>query len=176
MVFFNQQSAALKNCFDVMHINCRSLNANFSSLLNLLTTTKIKPSVIAVSETWLNSNNQDIFQIDGFQFVSKSRMGLKTGGGVGLYISNAINIVAHDDLSVSDDIIECIFAEISYGPSNGRCNRSLVGCIYRPPGGDVTKFTDNLSNILSCVNKGKYNISILAGDFNVDLVLPPRTL
>jgi hypothetical protein len=79
-------------------------------LLNLLATTKIKPSVIAVSETWLNSNNQDIFQIDGFKFVSKSRMGLKTGGGVGLYISNDFNIVVRDDLSISDDIIESIFA------------------------------------------------------------------
>ena len=41
-------------CFNVLHVNCRSLNKNFNGLQRLLSSVSGKLSVIAVSETWLN--------------------------------------------------------------------------------------------------------------------------
>ena len=41
--------------------------------------------VIALSETWLNDNDSDSFNLGGYELVSCSRSS-KKGGGVGLYI------------------------------------------------------------------------------------------
>jgi hypothetical protein len=45
----------------------------------------------------------------------------------------------------------------------------LIGCIYRPPGGNIDEFTKALSDILTS-NPKRYKASVLAGDFNVDLI------
>jgi exonuclease III len=168
--FFDSKLDVKKNCLNLMHINCRSLNANFSKIENFLTISNVVFSAIAVTETWLNNNNQDIFQIDGYNFFSKNRSNLKTGGGVGLYVNNKFDVELRNDLSVSNDIIECIFLELV----QKQCVKSrnvLIGCIYRPPSGDIGQFTNALVQIVTTANKNKkYKMSVLAGDFNIDLI------
>jgi len=64
--------------------------------------------VITLSETWLTSVNDCIFNIDGFSFVSNSRIN-RIGGGVGLYINNSFAHKARPDLTFMTDAIESIF-------------------------------------------------------------------
>ena len=45
--------------------------------------------IIALSETCLNDNDSDYFNLDGYELVSCSRSS-KKGGGVGLYIGNSM--------------------------------------------------------------------------------------
>ena len=50
--------------------------------------------------------------------------------------------------------------------TNFKCKLDiLIGCIYRPPKGDITKFTDKLVAILSNVAKNKtvYLIDVYYG-------------
>ena len=73
---------------NLMHINCRSLNKNFKSITNLLSTSNCNFTAIGLSETWLTVTSSDTFSIDGYKFVCKSRID-KIGGGVGLFIDSS---------------------------------------------------------------------------------------
>ena len=166
--FFNSHDKMPRDCIDLMHINARSLNANFPKILNLLSINKCKPSVLAITETWLNESNYDLFQIDGFKFINLNRQGSKVGGGVGIYVDVLLDVVVRNDMSVTNNILECIFIELSC-KKYLNSGKVLIGCIYRPPGGDPSSFTDALAAILNG-NKRKYKASLLTGDFNLDLL------
>ena len=45
-------SSNTENAFTLMHVNCRSLKANFSALENLILLPDTKLSAVAVTETW----------------------------------------------------------------------------------------------------------------------------
>src|ERR1043165_4453794 len=79
-----------KASLNIMHINCRSLNKKFNSITNLLSRTNCTFTAIGLSETWLTPITQDMFNIDGYKFVCRSRSN-KIGGGVGLFIDATYN-------------------------------------------------------------------------------------
>ena len=66
---------------------------------------KHKISVIGISETWLNDSTHSV-DISGFKFLHKYRKN-RTGGGVGLYISNDLEFKLREDLSLH--IAESLF-------------------------------------------------------------------
>lgn len=153
------------NCVNIMHVNCRSLNKNFKSLLNLLHVSSGKLSALALTETWLTPVNQDTFIIDGYHFFANSRK-VKIGGGVGIYVSNDYVSRLRCDLSFMNDNIECIFVEI--GELGNR--HFIIGCVYRPPNSDITQFNSDLTLILDIINQRAQKLVFLAGDFNLDLI------
>ena len=55
--------------FSIIHINCRSLGANFLKIKNLPESLHHSFYVIALSETWLNDNNSHILHLEGFHFI-----------------------------------------------------------------------------------------------------------
>ena len=57
--------------FNILHINCRSLNKNFNEVKNFISTVSNRLNVIALSETWLNESTASLFNIHGYNFVSK---------------------------------------------------------------------------------------------------------
>ena len=68
--------------------------------------------VVAVSETWLNRSNADLFNIPGYFFISNFREH-KSDGGVGLYIKTGLKYKLTTDLLSSDNsLYESIFVEI----------------------------------------------------------------
>ena len=114
--------------FSLLHLNIRSLQRNLNSLSILLTCLNIKFSLIGVSETWLNDYSHSA-DIDGFNFIHKHRPN-RTGGGVGLYISDNLDFKIRADLSFDDiDVAESLFIEISR--PHGK--NIIGGVIYRPP-------------------------------------------
>jgi len=149
-----------KLCFNVLHVNCRSLNRNFEALQNLLSSVSGKLSVIAVSETWLTELSQDTFNLSGYTFASKCRTN-KIGGGVGLYIDSTIDYKICSEVSFVSDSIECIFVELQQESSSN----IIVGCVYRPPNTDVSIFNIELLTILNKIEGKKSRPTIIAGDF-----------
>lgn len=107
----NLLKAGSESTINLIHINSRSLQNFFSSITNLLSKTNCKFTAIGLTETWLSPVSPDIFHIEGYKFVCKSRMD-KTGGGVGLFIDSAYTSQIRDDLSFMKDNIESIFIEI----------------------------------------------------------------
>jgi len=81
------------------------LNKNFIARKTLLDTISGSVTAIAVSESWITTENEDYFQIDGYNFISNSRVG-RTGGGVGIYLDNKFPFRVRDDLSQMNDIVE----------------------------------------------------------------------
>ena len=71
--------------FSILHINSRSISNNFDSLETLLhSLNKNSFCVIGISETWLNKNFPDMFNIQDYEMIHADRKEGR-GGGVALY-------------------------------------------------------------------------------------------
>ena len=160
--FFNFKDTSAIN---LMHVNCRSLKKNFSSLNNLIYSLSGIISALAVTETWLTESLQDVYNIPGYNFISIPRIG-KTGGGVGLYLKNSFDYTLRSDLCRTCEYIECLFVEIR------RAGKQpiFIGCVYRPPNSDIPLFISELQQILSIIDCVNNKLAIIAGDFNLNLL------
>jgi len=57
--------------FSIFHANCRGFVHNFDKLLSVITSLSIDTSVVAVTETWTDQNNENDYRIYGFNFEKK---------------------------------------------------------------------------------------------------------
>ena len=137
------------------HFNARSLLPKISELR--LFASKYQPSVIAISETWLDKSvtNGEI-HIDGYTFHRKDRK--RTGGGVGLYVNNKYAHTCLEDNSSTEH--ESVWINL-FLP---KTKPLQVGVCYRPP--NQTDFTDHLEKNLSFLRSDCE--TYLLGDFNID--------
>ena len=71
------------------HLNIRSLPAHIVEFDALLSTLDIKFDVIALTETWLNSQNADLYNLEGYDYVHKYRQG-RVGGGASILIKSLL--------------------------------------------------------------------------------------
>lgn len=154
--------------FTVLQMNCRSLPKNFHSINIFINSLSFKPSVICVSETWLESdtNITNIYKLHNYVFLSRCRKS-KRGGGVGMYVRNDLEFTDITALySFEDTVFECLLVEINLK------NKSniIVASLYRPPGTDLNIFTNGIPSFLMQFDKRKNKKLIIAGDFNVNLI------
>lgn len=151
--------------FSILHINARSLIKNIESILLLIHRLHHKFSVIAVTETWTDMNNEHLVNIDGYSKIIKHRENGR-GGGVALYIDSDLKCMPVYDLAeASSSEFESVFADV-YIASNSKIT---VGAVYRPPGNDIKQFNENFELLLSKI-KGRQRKIFLAGDFNINLL------
>ena len=84
------------------HINIRSLFGKLEDVIRILEFGKI--SVLAISETWLNSYVPDnMINIAKYELVRGDRTaesGKRAGGGVCFYIQDKYNFVTHEELTL----------------------------------------------------------------------------
>jgi len=66
-----------KDNFSLIHLNCRRLFYKLSDIQLLVEQTNA--TVVAVSETWLNSDLVPSVVVPGYSFVSRCRNGSKVG-------------------------------------------------------------------------------------------------
>ena len=59
-----------RKAFSILHANIRSASRNFSDLLAFLSLLDCKFSVIALTETWLNNRNHDLFPMSDYSHES----------------------------------------------------------------------------------------------------------
>jgi len=80
-----------KKGLKIFHQNVRGLFTNFNLIQNLFSTCK-KIDILTVSETHINgfNDNNDLYQIDGYNFIQRNRKQGK-GGGVGIYLRDNLN-------------------------------------------------------------------------------------
>lgn len=154
----------------MIHCNIRSANKNANNLSNHLRTIDHEFDIIALSETWLNECNTDI---DGFPHYNheynlrntKTDNGTtKRGGGVSILIKNTIPYRVIHKLSVSNAVYESIFIEIDQPGKN-----IVIGCLYRPPGSNISTFNDEFNSLLKQLDSFN-KLTYLLGDFNVNLL------
>ena len=56
-----------KTGFSIVHFICRSLPQNFERIKESVIETNNNFDIVALTETWLNENNQDDYVLDGYE-------------------------------------------------------------------------------------------------------------
>ena len=153
-----------------LHINCRSLNCNFKSVINLLSQFSKPITAIAVTETWLIPANENFFDIPGYNFIPQSRAH-GCCGGVGLYMNSDLEFRVRPDLCINSVHIEtlCIELLLHNAPNVILC------CVYRPPSEDISLFNVDILKLLGLMDTGGARglPVMIAGDFNIDIIKSP---
>ena len=144
----------------IIHVNCRSLNSNFDKLNQMLNDLQHKFDIIAVSETWLNKYNSDLYSLNGFQMYNQDRDTAR-GGGVAIYVRENIKHTVNNGLSIAvENCFECLTVDL-YVP-----RKITVSCVYRKPGSNIETFSDKIEEMFRCKTTPLY----ICGDFNVNLL------
>jgi exonuclease III len=155
------------NSLSLFHVNVRSIPKNKSNLDNYLALLTHNFEFIGLTETWLNDQTCNLFNLNGYNSHHYCRP-VKRGGGVSLYIKNNISNKMRNDLAKCDENLESIFVEVNKHNFNFTKN-VIIGTIYRPPNSDINVFIEHMNNILSTINKEK-KLCYLMGDFNLNLL------
>ena len=144
----------------IIHINRRSLNANFTDLKILLETLDFLFDVIGLTETWLNESNADVFQLDGYDFYHRNRVA-KHGGGVAFFIKSIINYTIIEQLTVDvENVFECITVKLLLK------TQTIVSCLFRKHSSKIADLMECIESMFSCTKGSIY----ICGDFNIDLL------
>ena len=155
----------------MVHFNARSISANLDTLFSNLMMLKHKFSIIAVTETWTDSNSEQAINIPGYNKIIKSRdvNVASRGGGVALFFSSdlAVDVKRRPDISCPTDVMECIFVQISHKQISTK--DVIVGVVYRRPGTNISVFNEHFGAMLAKIN-GENRPSHILGDFNIDLL------
>ena len=126
--------------FSLCHLNIRSMPANLQHFERYLESLHFEFSCIGLTETWLRYENCNLYCLNGYTLVEKHRV-LRKGGGVGLFVKDAIPFQTRDDLLSTDDYFESVFIEVDKATLN-KCRNVVICVIYRPPNSDIVTFND----------------------------------
>lgn len=156
------------NDCNIMNLNIRSLPCKFTEFEAFSDLLTPKPDFISLTETWLNSSNSCLFQLNNYESFNNYRSH-KRGGGVSIYVLNSYQVKLYEEFSYMNEhieslVIECCNKGVSY------CKSYFVCCIYRPPAGDQSIFLSNMNNILEFISARKLDQCFVCGDFNIDLI------
>ena len=101
--------------FSTVFLNIDGNQSNFDQLVAELAGTSIKFSAIGLAETNIAECNKDLYKIgDDYSSVYLSKNVKKAkGSGLGLYIHNTYNFSVINDITMSEEFIECLFVEIT---------------------------------------------------------------
>ena len=155
------------NFLSLCHVNIRSARKNLGAFENYLNILKHEFTVIALTETWLNDNDCDLYGLSGYKVIGRHRVN-RTGGGVAVCIRDHVSFRERPDLSSSTEDFETVFIEIEKGNQQNARN-VLIGVIYRPPNQDILLFNEKLNNIMNDVRM-ENKICYLLGDYNINIL------
>ena len=151
------------NEFFLLNCNIRSFHANSESLLCTISSLNFHPSIIILTETWLNENNLSLSNIEGYTAYHVTRPRGR-GGGVSVFIRCDLTARKLDEFCLCNDTIEVLTVEVKF---NGRLINLVA--IYRPHSDTISSFSTYLGDFLAN-EKFSRDKTILAGDFNIDLL------
>ena len=161
---------SFKNQFIVLDINIQSLNAKFENLCIFLVSLAkhgIYFSAICIQETCPNNISNKNFEIPNYTpyFLPAA---CSSHSGLVVYVKNTFQ-VRDLNLYTKSQLWEGQFLEIS----GGGLQRKLSLCnIYRPPrdrNREIQTFLNEITPIINTLSN-IYVDSIIAGDFNLDLL------
>lgn len=149
----------------VLHLNIRSLNRNIQLLQEMICSLNKKGIIIdalLLCETWLNSENDSLVNIDGYTCINRNRLD-GVGGGLAIYVLSdysptILDIQNHTHAGV----YESLFVKIKKNSKE-----LILGEVYRVPNSSQSIFQDFVKN-LSLVLKGK--TAVVGADQNLDLL------
>ena len=147
-----------------MHFNTRSLLKNLPKLTDLLSCLPKLPNVIAISETKLSKDRENLIKISNYSFVSNNSS--TNSGGVGYYLRSDLMFRERPDLGLNNDSVEDVWVEL-FSPFS---KPVVVGTIYFHPGNNVNEFYASLEITINKLNASRQTVYLL-GEFNINLLL-----
>lgn len=147
---------------NVFHMNIRSIQSNFDELTVLLQSFKFNCDIIVLSESW-GVNDINDFSIYGYNiFYNEARY--NQNDGLIVYTRNGITPIFENFTYT-----QVTFTNIKFKFNN---NTYSILAMYRPPASDKTGFLNDLGTVLNAIDNYHYQIYILLGDINLDLLTP----
>ena len=126
-----------------------------------------KFSFIGLSETWLDDNKEEFYDLKGYSSVNRYRKD-KKGGGVSLHTRKGITFMLRNDLDYFDSEMETVFIEIDKRIF-GTDSNIIIGVSYRMPNYSVDVFNDRISEVINVIQKER-KLCYLMGDLNIDFL------
>lgn len=159
----NNISSHCNSLVSTLFLNIRSIPKNFEEFDNDFNISLMKYDMLLFAETRLMDDLNDLYRIQGYNLYSNPRN--TAGGGVAMYIRENFIVSLIEDFLISNEILESIFVQFSLNS-----NRYIVGCVYRPPSGNIGDFLIMYSDLLSKIKLmfSSYKIYIY-GDFNINI-------
>lgn len=169
---FNQllrNDPSLGRHFSAVFLNIRSAVKNLESFHDYLLTLAIDFTIIALAETWLTSDSEQLCNLPGYNYHGDFRK-TRVGGGVGFLVRSKVTFKIREDIGLFNDYIESTFIEIPYSCAGSNTKaKALIGVIYRPPGTNLDSFLTSLGAILSQLRVADMPCYLM-GDFNINLI------
>ena len=158
-------STSNNDILSIMHFNIRSICTNGDELKVLLDTFLHQPDIIALSETFLDSNTVKDFRLNNYQSFHSVRDTHKRGG-VCVLVKENLHADIEEEFSFISSEIEICTIRVKVGASE-----YTLSAIYRPKfkHDNVKEFNEILLKLLRHPIFKKSN-SILIGDFNINLL------
>ena len=120
--------------------------------------------VVSFTESWLNENNKNLYNIDSYNSFHNLRTDGRRGGGISVYVSKNLDAKIIEKFTIKEKYIETLFVEISR-----ENKRILIASVYKPNKSDDKLFIEKLTQFINMNKTNNYDEIILNGDFNFDL-------
>ena len=148
----------MANIIDICHVNIRSLNSEKVDAIKAELASEFE--IICLTETNLPHAKATDLSINGFHnILRKDRVG-KTGGGVGVYVTEHLSAVHATDYDIPE--LEAMWLKVKAGH-----NVFMLCVCYRPPNSKAD-FWIKLQDSVDLVKQAGVHNIILTGDLNAD--------
>lgn len=151
--------------FKIMHLNIRSLNANYDLFHAYNNSFNITFDAMCFSESWLTDCSKNLFAFDNYCAFHSLRPAGRRGGGISVYVLKCYEVRVITKCSLSTPLVESLFLELRRGSK-----KIMLATVYKPPCAKNGEFLDALMGLLSEFQIGGFDEFILCGDFNIDLL------
>ena len=152
---------------NILMFNIRSIRKNFTQFLAYFSYVFIHLSFILLTETWLDSDFSDAYNLPGFYKYDLCRNNY--GGGLRLYIRDSIQTSIITDFTFINDFIEVLTIECA---SNGI--KYIILLVYHSPTSCHVVNNMFVETLLALLNRLKVKNMpiIIGGDINLNLLNP----
>ena len=149
-----------ENNLSVFHLNINSIPKNLASLISNFPSTKNLPPIIAISETKLTHDTEQLYHIEGYQSFFNSNC--SHSGGLALYIRSDIEVESFKKHYYMLPHFEAITVSVStaLGPI-------IICLIYRRPSSNIDQFLLQYGNLQRELGRQR---CLFLGDMNLNLL------
>lgn len=144
------------NKHNILHVNIRSLRANFDNLLALISECLNYISIIVLSEIWIYDNETSFYNFDGFDSFFCCRSDNRSGG-IAVFTKCCLN-VSNLDISFSSAEVVLLYSKT--------LNITLLS-LYRNHDYSIDCFNREIKNVLNLL---KHPNILLIGDLNINIL------
>jgi exonuclease III len=148
-----------------MYTNIASLMAKFNDFSMEIANSK--PNIIALTETWLNSDvSNNMIGLNNYKVFRKDRINGR-GGGVCIYVNE--NLIKNKfQITVLDISVEPYEYDTLWITFSSNLFSFVIACVYRPPLNASSNSIENDRKLINVIEDQFKNLSnlIIVGDFN----------